>query len=212
MVAVVEEDLGARTTRAGIGHLPEVVRRVRRTLVVADAHDAAFRNTDHVAPQREGFFVGVVDGDQQPLGRQLPDLGQQLPGPADGVLLEVVAERPVTQHLEEGVMARGVAHRIQIVVLAAGTQAALYVGRAQVAALLRAEEDVLELDHAGVGEQQGRVVARHQRRGWHDGVALPSKNARKSLRIWEVLNLAGAFMCWHWAGGSPGHPMRCGRR
>ncbi len=36
-------------------------------------------------------------------------------------------------------MARGVAHRIQIVVLAAGTQAALYVGRAHVATLLRAE-------------------------------------------------------------------------
>jgi hypothetical protein len=44
--------------------------------------------------------------------------------------------------------------------------------RALVAALLGAEEHVLELHHAGIGEQQGRVVARHQRAGRHDGVAL----------------------------------------
>src|SRR5690606_41981094 len=62
-----------------------------------------------VAPDAEGLVVGVVDGDQQALGRDLPDLRQQFPGPGDGVALEVVAERPVAQHLEEGVVARGVA-------------------------------------------------------------------------------------------------------
>ena len=69
-------------------------------------------------------------------------------------------------------MARGVAHLVKVVVLAARAQAALHVGRAYVAALLGTEEHVLELDHARVGEHQGRVVARHQRRRGHDGVAL----------------------------------------
>src|SRR3546814_15715059 len=41
------------------------------------------------------------DGDQQALGGELPDHGQQLPGPEDRVALEVVAERPVAQHFEK---------------------------------------------------------------------------------------------------------------
>ncbi len=173
MRAVVVEDLGARTARAGVGHLPEVVGGVRRAFVVADAHDPLWRHPDHVAPQLIGLLVGVVDGDKQAFGGQLPDLGQQLPGPGDRLFFEVVAERPVAQHFEEGVMARGIADRIQVVVLAAGAQAALHVGRTHVAALLGTEEHVLELHHTGIGEQQRRVVARHQRRGRHDGVALP---------------------------------------
>src|SRR3546814_9698654 len=96
-------------------------------------------------PDVESFVVGLVDGDQQALGGQLPDLRQQFPGPGDGVLLEVVAERPVAEHLEEGVVARGVADLVEVVVLAAGTQAALDVGRAHVAALLRSEEHTSEL-------------------------------------------------------------------
>jgi hypothetical protein len=60
------------------------------------------------------------------------DLGQQLPGVVDGVALEVVAEAEVTQHLEEGVVARGVADVFQVVVLAAGAHAALHGGGAGV--------------------------------------------------------------------------------
>jgi hypothetical protein len=40
-------------------------------------------------------------------------------------LLEIIAEAEVAEHLEEGVMARGVAHVLQIVVLAAGAHALL---------------------------------------------------------------------------------------
>ena len=151
----------------------------------------------------------VVDGDQQALGRQLPDLGQQLPGPGDGVLLEVVAERPVAQHLEEGVVARGVADLVEVVVLAAGAQAALHIGRAHVAALLGAQEHVLELDHARVGEQQGRVVARHQRRGRHDGVALAGEEFEEI-----AADIGGWSESWKWtcrrlgAGGCSEAP-RC---
>ena len=35
-----------------------------------------------------------------------------------------------------------------------------------------AEEDILELVHPGVGEQQRRVVVRNDRRGGHEGVAV----------------------------------------
>jgi hypothetical protein len=56
-----------------------------------------------------------------------------------------------------------VADVLEVVVLAAGAHAALRGGRARVVALLLAEEHVLELHHAGVGEQQRRIVAGHQR-------------------------------------------------
>ena len=51
--------------------------------------------------------------------------GDQLPGQRDGAFLEVVAEAEVAHHLEEGVMAAGVADIFEIVVLAAGAHALL---------------------------------------------------------------------------------------
>ena len=54
--------------------------------------------------------------------------------------------------------------------LAAGANAFLHAGGTGVVALFLAGEEVLELDHARIGEQQGGVVAGHQRRRRHDGV------------------------------------------
>ncbi len=98
--------------------------------------------------------------------------GEEVPREADGVALEVIAEAEVAQHLEEGVVAGRVAHVLEVVVLAAGAHAALARGRAHVGARILAEEAVLELHHAGVGEQQRRVVARHQAAGRDDAVPL----------------------------------------
>ncbi len=50
-------------------------------------------------------------------------LRQQLPGESDGVLLEIVAEGKIAQHLEEGVVAARVADVVEIVVLAARADA-----------------------------------------------------------------------------------------
>ena len=60
--AVVVEDLGARAAWAGVGHLPEVVARVLRALVVADAHDALGRHADVLRPDVVGLVVVDVDG------------------------------------------------------------------------------------------------------------------------------------------------------
>ena len=56
--------------------------------------------------------------------------------------------------------------------LAAGADALLRGRRAHVRALVEAEEDVLELVHPGVREQQRRVVAGHDRARGDDRVAL----------------------------------------
>ena len=90
----------------------------------------------------------------------------------DGLVLEIVAEGEVAQHLKEGVVAGSVADIIEVVMLAAGADRFLRGGGAGVGPLFLAGEDVLELDHAGVGEHQGRVVARDQGRAFHDGVTV----------------------------------------
>ena len=43
----------------------------------------------------------------------------------DRLLLEIIAEREIAEHFEEGVVARGVADIVEVVVLAAGADALL---------------------------------------------------------------------------------------
>ena len=96
------------------------------------------------------------------LGRQLQLFGDEFPGEANGVALEVITKREIAEHLEEGVMPRGVADLLEVVVLAARSHALLHRRRPPAAGrLLLAEEDFFELHHARVGEHQRRVVSGH---------------------------------------------------
>ncbi len=53
-------------------------------------------------------------------------------------------------------------HFIKIVVLTACAYALLRGAGTHVVALLQAEKDVFELVHAGVGEEQGRIIGGQQ--------------------------------------------------
>ena len=117
-VAVVVEDFRARAARAGVAHRPEIVRG-------RDADDPPLRQAGDLLPQVEGLVVLGIDGDGKPLRRQAEFLGDQIPGELDGAILEIVAEREIAEHLEEGVMPRGVADIVEVVVLAAGAHAFL---------------------------------------------------------------------------------------
>ena len=161
MVAMVEEDLRAWAARAGIAHAPEIVGG-------RDADDAAVRQAGDALPQVGGLVVLGIDRGQQPVGGKAELPGHHGPGELDRQRLEIVAEREIAEHLEEGVVPRGVADIVEVVVLAAGPDHLLRGGGARVRARLLSGEDVLELDHAGIGEQQRRIVARHQRAARHD--------------------------------------------
>src|ERR1700733_48159 len=113
MLAAVDENLRARPAGASVAHLPEIVRG-RAT------DDAVFREARNFLPESECFVVGVIDGDEQLVLVQPEFLGDQVPGEFDRAFLEVIAEREVAEHLEEGEMARGVADIVEVVVLAAG--------------------------------------------------------------------------------------------
>ena len=163
--AVIVEDLRARAAGAGVAHRPEIVRgRDADDLVVGQARD--------LLPVAGRLVVGVIDRDQQLVLGQAVVPGQEIPGQLDRMFLEVVAEREVAQHLEEGVVAGRVAHVLEIVVLAARADALLRGRRPRVGARFEAGEDVLELHHAGVREHQRRVVARHQGARLNDFVAV----------------------------------------
>lgn len=65
-----------------------------------------------LAPNSLGFQVGLQAvvlvslevSDVQLLFVQSVDFSQQLPGPADGLFLEVITEGPIAQHFKEGVV------------------------------------------------------------------------------------------------------------
>ena len=78
-------------------------------------------------------------------------------------------------------MPRGLSHLIEIVVLAARAQAFLRRASTYVIALLKPEKDILELIHAGVGEEQCRIVGRQQGRRTQTRVPLTLKVLQKSL-------------------------------
>ena len=64
-------------------------------------------------------------GRVEPLGRDLPDFGQQLPCERDRVGLEVVTEREVPEHLKERVMTERRTYVVEVVVLTAYPHALL---------------------------------------------------------------------------------------
>ncbi len=172
VLAVIVENLRARPARPGFAHGPEIIG-------AGDADDLPLRQAGDLPPKRERLVVVDIDRDRQALGRHAELLGHQVPGELDGAFLEIIAEREIAEHLEEGVMARGVADIVEVVVLAAGADAFLRRDRPRIGPLFQAGEDVLELHHAGIGEHQGGVVARHERRARHDHVPLARKKAEE---------------------------------
>src|SRR5262249_15833018 len=95
----------------------------------------------------------------------------KFPCKANGIAFEIIAKRKIPEHFKERVMPRGVADVLEVVVLAAGAHAALAGGGAHVVALFLAQEHILELHHAGIGEEGGGVVGGHERARRHDGMA-----------------------------------------
>ena len=168
--AAHEVDFRAAAARAGVAHLPEVVVR-------AELEDAIGR---HAQPAPDVVGLGVArdavlaleDRHDQPIRRHLPEVGQQGPRERQRLFLEVVAEREVAQHLEERVVPERRPDVVEVVVLPADPHHLLRRRGARVVALLAPEKQILELVHAGVGEEQRRVVAGDERGAGHHAVAV----------------------------------------
>ena len=80
----------------------------------------------------------------------------------DGGFLEIIAKTEVAQHFKKGMMAGRIANVFKIIVLAPGPNTALGSRRPLVVPVFMAQKQVLELHHSRIGEQQRRIVPRHQ--------------------------------------------------
>ena len=181
VVSLEVVELRARPARTGVPHRPEVV--LRAELVDPVGRDA-LRLPELVRLLVPGqSALAVEHGGGEPLLREAEPAraGHELPAPGDGVLLEVVAEGEVPEHLEERVVTRGEAHVLEVVVLAPGAHALLGRRRARVVPLLAAGEDVLELDHPGVREEERGIVVRDERGALHAAVGPLLEEAEEGL-------------------------------
>jgi len=170
----IDVDLGARPTRAGFAHRPEV-------LVLIEAEDLLRREPDLLAPEVVRLVVFAKNRDGESGGVDSEVLGEQLPAVLDGLELEIITERKISEHLEEGVMARRAPDVFEIVVLARYAQALLGSRRPHVVAGFQSQEGVLERDHPRVGEQEGRIALGNQRRARDDLVLFRFEKAQERL-------------------------------
>ena len=179
----------ARAAGAGVAHHPEIVLLAAGADVDHRVEASSVKESCPVAigllVKFAGLALGLVrliDSGVDAFLGELPNPGNEFPGPLDGLLLEIIAEGPVPQHLEERVVVGVKADVFEVVVLAAGADALLGVGGPprRVGALHLAEEDGHELVHAGVGEEEVRRV-RHQRTRRHDGVLLRPEEVEVAL-------------------------------
>ncbi len=174
LLAVIEKDLRAGPAGTRVAHAPEVI-------VGGDADDAVIVQPCNIAPQLRGLVVLVEHGDQQLAGRQAQPLGQEAPGELDGAALEVLAEGEVAEHLEKGVVPGRVADVVQVVVLATGSHALLGRGQPGLGRRSASREVVLQRRHAGVDEQQRRVIFGRDRAGRHDQMLVLGKEVEKGF-------------------------------
>src|SRR5215469_7809085 len=110
--------------------------------------------------------------------------------PRDRFGLVVVAERPVAQHLEKGVMVAVATHRFEVIVLARDAQALLAIDDSAAWWSADAKEVVLHRRHSSVDEEQRRVALGDHRERGNYGVAPFFEEVEKRLP---------------YVGGSPAH-------
>ena len=126
---------GAGSTRTGLAHHPEVVLHVSvNDLQIGIATDGAEKPSPEIPSflvEKAGIaFFGRIDRSVETLRRKSPADDDQFPCPLDGFFLKVIAEGPVPQHFEEGVVVGVIADILEVIVLTTGTDAFLGVGGA----------------------------------------------------------------------------------
>ena len=144
--AMVVKNLGTRAARAGIAHLPEVIRGI-------NADETCRIDFDFIEPDIGGLIVFGINGDPQFVLRDVERVSQEFPGKLDRVAFEIITETEIAKHFKERMVPCRVTDIFQVVVLAAGANATLGTGCTCVVPLILPEKHILELNHARIGKQ-----------------------------------------------------------
>ena len=148
--AAVIVNLRAGATRS-CAVLPEVV-------VLAELHNSACINTNLVYPNISRLVIVLVNRNPELVRRYLHNLCEKLPRPRCRFVLEVVAEREVSEHFKECSVTRGLSDILNI--------ARSYTLLARCNASSRRGFGVLEPHlhrrHTRIYEQQARIIFRYQ--------------------------------------------------
>ena len=104
----------------------------------------------------------------------------------------------------------GIADIIKVIMLAPGADGFLCRCGAGIGALFLAGEDILELHHAGIGEHQRRIIARHQRAAFHHLMAIATEVIQEGrtdiIAAGHVTPIGSAFSracCVHMGSRNP---------
>ena len=153
----VDVYLATRAARSGITHFPEIVM----TIAVNDMILGQVLFPDGsgfvIAPHPVGL-VAFEHGGIKASRIQFEYVHQVFPRPVDGFLFEVIAERPVAEHLEHCVVVGVHSDFFEVIVLAGHSQAFLRISNTAILGRCISQYDILELVHAGVCKHQRGVV------------------------------------------------------
>ena len=134
--------------------LPEVVR-------LAKSYDMLLGNAYLVAPDSIGFIIMLVNRGPEEVCGDLKGFGKELPRPRNSLILEVVTEGEVTEHLEVRAVTCGVTNSLKV-----GCSYTLLAGADSVTGrLFLACKELLHRRHTRVDKKQGFVVIRNKRVG-----------------------------------------------
>ena len=111
------------------------------------------------------FLLATLEYGNIEVGRvELQNLSKILPCQINGTLLEVVAEAPVTEHLEHGVVVSIVTYLFEVIVLTAYTETFLSINTTNILAwVFCTEDDVFPLVHTSVCKHQRWVILDNHR-------------------------------------------------
>jgi len=183
----VDVNFGAGSAGTGVAHFPEVV-----VLIAIDDVGGG----EVACPELGGLVVAAESlggaafehGDIEAFGIEAEFIYEKTVGQLNGFFFEVIAEAPVAEHFEHGVVVGVAPHLFEVVVLAADAQTLLGIADAAAHGNGVAENDVFELIHAGVGEHQSGVVLDDHRGTGHHGVAVLPEISLETL---------SDFVCFH---------------
>ena len=172
--------LRARTTGTDVAHLPEIVFfiAVDNTFFWQKLlpHCGSF-----VVARETVFFRAFENGYVQPVFIEFYNLCQELPSPRYSLFLEVIAKRPVAQHLEHRMVVCVVSDLLEVIMFPTDTQTFLSICHTRVFYRVVAEYYILKLVHTRIGKHQSRVVFDDHRSRWNYFMLFVSKKIEKSL-------------------------------